>query len=189
VDEQSARTLRVAVVPAAGGTAEPIGEILARLGHTVVELDVVGGAVACEDADVAIAAVALVSADSLELLERIVDDAICPVIAVLHAGTPDYVRAAATLGVFAVVDTQGPEDVASAIDVTLQRFAAYSALHGAGAAVEQARGILMVYHAIEADQALELLRGHAERAGETLLDAAAAVVSAHPLLARRPPPD
>ena len=48
-----------------------------------------------------------------------------------------------------------------AIDITLQRFAEYHSLQGAfgrRALIEQAKGILMARHSINADKAFELLR-------------------------------
>jgi response regulator NasT len=183
-------SLRVTIVHAENEPPELLCEILERLGHEVVARhDLVGGAMAQDDPDVAIASVTLDSTDALELLGRIVDGATCPVIAVLRAGSPEHVRGAATLGVFAVILEDRPEDLSSALDVTLQRFDAYRARHGASgprAAVEQARGILMAHHGVAAGQADEMLRRHAERTGETLVDTAAALVAAHPLLERRP---
>jgi response regulator NasT len=192
VVDQLARTpcLRVALVDADKEAPELLGEIVERLGHEVVARHDLGGrAIAQDDPDVAIASVTLDSTDALELLDRIVDDAICPVVAVLRARSPEYVRAAATLGVFAVIVDDRPENLSSALDVTLQRFIAYRARHGASgprAAVEQARGILMAHHDVAARQADEMLRQHAEVTGQTLVSAAAALVSAHPLLVRYP---
>lgn len=190
VDQQARKpSLCVAIVPAEQEPPEPLCQILERLGHEVVVCrELVGPATALDDADVAIALVALVSTDALDLLARIVDTATCPVIAVLRAASPELVRSAATLGVFDVVFDDHQEDLSTALDVTLQRFAAYRARHGASgpqAAVEQARGILMVHHGVAAGQADQMLRRHAERTGQTLVDVATALVSAHPLLAQR----
>ena len=49
----------------------------------------------------------------------------------------------------------------SAIDITLQRFAEYHNLQGAfgrRAVIEQAKGILMARHSVDADKAFALLR-------------------------------
>jgi len=134
VVHQQARKLSLCVtlVPAEQEPPEPLRQILERLGHEVVVChDLVGSATALDDADVVIALVALVSTDALDLLARIVDTATCPVIAVLRAASPELVRSAATLGVFDVVFDDHQEDLSSALDVTLQRFDAYRARHGA----------------------------------------------------------
>jgi AmiR/NasT family two-component response regulator len=48
--------------------------------------------------------------------------------------------------------------------------------------IEQAKGILMARHAIDADRAFEMLRNHSQRNGHKLSDVAAAVVDSHLLL-------
>ena len=56
-----------------------------------------------------------------------------------------------------IVDTT-PEELQSAIDITLQRFTEYHSLQGAfgrRALIEQAKGILMARRAIDADKAFE----------------------------------
>jgi AmiR/NasT family two-component response regulator len=78
-----------------------------------------------------------------------------------------------------------PDELQSAIDITLQRFSEYQSLQGAfgrRALIEQAKGILMARHAINADAAFELLRTHSQHNGRKLSDVAAAVVESHLLL-------
>lgn len=50
-------------------------------------------------------------------------EAACPVIALLSARDPAYIREAAKRGVFAYIIDTSPEELQSAIDITLQRFA------------------------------------------------------------------
>jgi AmiR/NasT family two-component response regulator len=50
------------------------------------------------------------------------------------------------------------------------------------ATIEQAKGILMARHAIDADKAFERLRGHSQHNGRKLVDVAEAVVASHLLL-------
>jgi AmiR/NasT family two-component response regulator len=110
------------------------------------------------------------------------------VIAILHADDPAYVREAAKRGVFAYIIDGTPDELQSAIDITLQRFAEYQSLQGAfgrRALIEQAKGILMERHAISADAAFEQLRDHSQHNGRKLSDVAAAVVESYLLL--RPP--
>ncbi|HEY8316369.1 MAG TPA: ANTAR domain-containing protein, partial [Gaiellaceae bacterium] len=108
----------------------------------------------------------------------------------LSAEDPVYVRAAAKAGVFAyLVDTK-PEELQSAIDVTLQRFTEYHNLQGAfgrRAVIEQAKGILMARNLVDANRAFELLREHSQHSGQKLADVAAAIVDSHLLLMPQPP--
>ena len=99
-----------------------------------------------EHPDVALVGLGLSSEHALELIEKIVREAACPVIALLSAKDPAYVREAAKRGVFAYIVDTTPEELQSAIDITLQRFAEYHNLQGAfgrRAVIEQAKGILM----------------------------------------------
>ncbi|HEY3542416.1 MAG TPA: ANTAR domain-containing protein, partial [Gaiellaceae bacterium] len=112
-------------------------------------------------------------------------EAACPVIAILHAGDPAYIHEAAKRGVFAYITDGTPDELQSAIDITLQRFAEYQSLQGAfgrRAVIEQAKGILMARHSTTADRAFEMLRDHSQHNGRKLSDVAAAVVESHLLL-------
>jgi hypothetical protein len=91
------------------------------------------------------------------------------VIALLSAEDPAYVREAARRGVFAYIVDTTPEELQSAIDITLQRFSEYHNLQGAfgrRAVIEQAKGILMARHGIDADRAFEMLRNHSQHNGQ-----------------------
>jgi AmiR/NasT family two-component response regulator len=95
------------------------------------------------------------------------------------------VREAAKRGVFAYIVDGDADELQSAIDITLQRFAEYQSLQGAfgrRALIEQAKGILMERHAIGADRAFEMLRGHSQHNGRKLVDVAQAIVDSHLLL-------
>ena len=115
-------------------------------------------------------------------------------IALLSAKDPAYVREAAKRGIFAYIVDTTPEELQSAIDITLQRFAEYHSLQGAfgrRATIEQAKGVLMARHAIDADKAFEMLRHHSQNNGRKLADIAAAIVESHLLLlppTAQPPP-
>jgi response regulator NasT len=107
------------------------------------------------------------------------------VIALLSAKDPAYVHEAAKRGVFAYIVEDSPEELQSAIDITLQRFAEYHSLQGAfgrRALIEQAKGILMARNAVDADRAFELLRDHSQHNGRKLVDVAQAIVDSHLLL-------
>jgi two-component system, response regulator / RNA-binding antiterminator len=170
-----------------------VARVVAGLGHDVIarETDVkdVGAATAREHPDVALVGLGLSSEHALDLIGEIVTEASCPVIALLSTRDPDYVLAAAKRGVFAYIVDTNAEELQSAIDITLQRFAEYHSLRGAfgrRAAIEQAKGILMARHVIDSDQAFEMLRDHSQRNGLKIADIAAAIIDSHRLLV--PPP-
>ena len=107
-------------------------------------------------------------------------------IALLHANDPAYIHEAAKRGVFAYIIDGSPEELQSAIDITLQRFTEYQNLQGAfgrRATIEQAKGILMARHSLTADKAFEMLRNHSQTHGRKLVDVADAIVESHLLLA------
>jgi ANTAR domain len=54
--------------------------------------------------------------------------------------------------------------------------------------IEQAKGILMARHSINAEKAFERLRDHSQHNGRKLSDVAAAVVESHLLLLPPTPP-
>jgi response regulator NasT len=145
----------------------------------------VGAVTARERPDVALVGLGLHSEHALELISEIVREASCPVIALLSANDPAYIHEAAKRGVFAYIVDGSPEELQSAIDITLQRFAEYQSLQGAfgrRATIEQAKGILMARHAIDADRAFEMLRDHSRHNGHKVIDVAQAIVDSHLLL-------
>jgi two-component system, response regulator / RNA-binding antiterminator len=170
-----------------------LAEVVAGLGHEVIasEVDVrdVAAVTAREQPDVALVGLGLSSEHALELISEIVRDAACPVIALLIEADPTYVREAAKRGVFAYIVDSTPDELQSAIDITLQRFTEYHNLQGAfarRALIEQAKGVLMARRGIDAEAAFELMREQSQRTGEKLGQVAAAVLSSHRLFA--PPP-
>jgi AmiR/NasT family two-component response regulator len=166
-----------------------LAEVVAGLGHEVIahEIDVreVGAVTAREHPDVALVGLGLSSEHALELIAEIVHEAACPVIALLSTKDSAYVNEAAKRGVFAYIVDTSPEELQSAIDITLRRFAEYHNLQGAfgrRAVIEQAKGILMARHAIDQERAFELLRAHSQRNGHKVVDVAEAIVDSHLLL-------
>jgi AmiR/NasT family two-component response regulator len=100
-------------------------------------------------------------------------------------GDPAYIREAAKRGVFAYIVGASPEELQSAIDITLQRFTEYHNLQGAfgrRAVIEQAKGILMARHGIAQEAAFEMLRSHSQNNGRKVIDVAEAIVDSHLLL-------
>lgn len=189
IAENKVEHLRILIANERRDRLELLAQVVIRLGHEVIarEVDVkeVGAVTAQEQPDVALVGLGLSSEHALELISEIVRDASCPVIALLSANNPAYVHEAAKRGVFAYIVDTIPEELQSAIDVTLQRFTEYHNLQGAfgrRAVIEQAKGILMARHATSADKAFEMLREHSQHNGHKLADVAAAVVESHQLM-------
>lgn len=166
-----------------------LADVVSGLGHEVIARSVdvreVGAVTAREQPDVALVGLGLSSEHALTLIAEIVHEAACPVIALLSAENPDYVREAAKRGVFAYIVDSTPEELQGAIDITLQRFSEYHNLQGAfgrRAVIEQAKGILMARHSLNADNAFEMLREHSQHNGRRVAEVAAAVVDSHLLL-------
>ena len=166
-----------------------LADVVTGLGHEVVarEVDVreVAKVTASEHPDVALVGLGISSEHALDLISEIVREASCPVIALLTAKDPLYVREAAKRGVFAYIVDTTPAELQSTLDITLQRFSEYHNLQGAfgrRAVVEQSKGILMARHGINADRAFELLREHSQHNGQKVGAVAAAIVESHLLL-------
>jgi response regulator NasT len=193
--ENEGEHLRILIANERRDRLELLAQVVAGLGHEVIarEVDVreVASVTAREQPDVALVGLGLSSEHALDLISEIVREAFCPVIALLSAKDPLYVHAAAKRGVFAYIVDTTPEELQSTLDITLQRFTEYHNLKGAfarRAVIEQAKGILMARHAINADKAFELLREHSQHNGNKLADVAAAIVDSHQLLMPAPEP-
>jgi AmiR/NasT family two-component response regulator len=172
-----------------------VAPIVAALGHEVIarEVDVedVGAVTVRERPDVALVGLGESSEHALHLVERIVHESACPVIALIHAPDPDFVKEASKRGVFAYITDADAKDWQSSIDIVLRRFAEYHDLEGAfgrRAVTERAKGILMERHSVDEPAAFELLREHARSTNRKLVDVAGAVVDGHRLLPKQPQP-
>jgi AmiR/NasT family two-component response regulator len=170
-----------------------VAPIVAALGHEVIarEIDVadVGPATARERPDVALVGLGESSDHALGLIEKIVHEAACPVIALIHAPDPNFVKEASKRGVFAYITDAEAKDWQSSIDIVLRRFAEYHDLEGAfgrRAVTERAKGILMERHSVDETAAFEMLRDRSRTANRKLVDVATAVVDGHGLLPRQP---
>ena len=84
-----------------------------RLGHEVyrafrIEVNDVGAVTARERPDVALVGSAKSSDHALMLIEKIVQESACPVIVLIHAADPEFVREASKRGIFAyITDGEG----------------------------------------------------------------------------------
>ena len=98
---------------------------MTSLGHDVIpretDLADVGPVTAAERPDVAIVIVGESSERALSLIDGIVREAQCPVIAYLDVDDQGFIREAARRGIFAYVTEGSHEEIQSRIDIVLHR--------------------------------------------------------------------
>src|ERR671916_699708 len=159
-----------------------VAPVVASLGHEgiarEIEVDDVGPVTARERPDVALVGLGESSDHALVLIEKIVQEAACPVIVLIHAPDPAFVREASKRGIFAYITDADAGDWQSSIDIVLRRFAEYHDLEGAfgrRALTERAKGILMERHSVDEDAAFEMLRDHSRSVNRRLVDVAGPV--------------
>jgi AmiR/NasT family two-component response regulator len=161
-----------------------VKRIVESLGHEVItpqiEVADVGEFTRLEKPDVALVGLGASTQHALDLIERIVYEAVCPVVALLHLPDQEFVAEAARRGVFAYATDDEPlEDWQNAIEIALRRFAQLHDLEDAfakRAITERAKGILIERHSISEFDALQLLRERAKLDSSTLVEAAQAVI-------------
>jgi response regulator NasT len=194
MDAESTPRLRVLVSDGPGVRLDEVTVTVAGLGHDVIaresSLPDVARITATERPDVAVVIVHEGTAKALQLIDRIVHEAACPVIAVLDVQDREFINEAAKRGIFAyIADGHDPQEMQSAIDIVLRRFAEYHALEGAfgrRAVTERAKGILMERYNVDEQAAFDILRDQARRTHRKLVDIADAVVSSRSMLPARP---
>jgi AmiR/NasT family two-component response regulator len=194
MDPDANISLRVLVADGPGEHLDVVTRTVAGLGHEVIakesSLTEVARLTATERPDVALVMVSDGTSHALAIIDRIVHEARCPVIAILHVQDRAFINQAAKRGIFAyIVDGADSQELQSAIDIVLRRFAEYHNLEGAfgrRAVTERAKGILMERHGIDERAAFDMLREHARRTQRKLVEVAEGVVSAHRLLPARP---
>jgi AmiR/NasT family two-component response regulator len=170
-----------------------VARVVVALGHEVIareiEVEDVGAVTARERPDVALVGLGANSQHALDLIDKIVREAACPVIALLHEPDPGFVKEASKRGVFAHISDDDVDDWQSSIDIVLRRFSEYHDLEGAfgrRALTERAKGILMERHSIDEGAAFAMLRDRSRIDNRKLIDLAAAVVDGHRLLPKQP---
>ena len=91
------------------------------MGHHVIarslEVSEVAAATAETMPDVALVAQCESSEHALELISQIVQEAACPVIAILETKDAEFVNEAAKRGIFAYVTDGDPEELQGAVDI------------------------------------------------------------------------
>jgi AmiR/NasT family two-component response regulator len=182
--------LRVLVANERQDRLAVVAEVVANLGHEVIapqiEVSEVGAVTAREQPDVAFVGLGESSQHALELIEQIVHEAACPVVALLHEPDPGFVIEAARRGVFAYITDGDPQDWQNSIEIVLRRFAEFRDLEGAfkrRTITERAKGILMERHAVDEERAFQLLRDQARRTQSLLVDTAQSIIEGTPLTA------
>ena len=187
---ESVLRLRVLVSDGPGVRLDEVTQTVAALGHDVIaresSLPDVARITSTERPDVALVIVHEANAKALQLIDRIVHEAACPVIAIIDVEDRDFINEAAKRGIFAyIADGHDPQEMQSAIDIVLRRFAEYHNLEGAfarRALIERAKGILMERHDIDEKSAFDMLRAEARRTHRKVVDLADVVISGRPLL-------
>lgn len=166
-----------------------VAAIVVELGHEVIareiEVDDVGAVTARERPDVALVGLGHSSDHALVMIDKIVHEAACPVVVLLHARDPGFVKEASKRGVFAHISDADVEDWQSSIDIVLRRFAEFRDLEGAfgrRALIERAKGILMERHGIDEATSFDMLRESSRVDNRKLIDLASAVVDGYRLL-------
>jgi len=127
--------LRVLIANQRADRLEILAEVVKGLGHEVIAREIhvsdVAAVTARERPDVALVGLGESAEHALGQISEIVAQAFCPVIALLDAYDGEWVNEAASRGVFAYIVDSRPEELQSAIDITLRRFSEYQHLQGA----------------------------------------------------------
>jgi two-component system, response regulator / RNA-binding antiterminator len=127
--------LRVLIANQRPDRLELLSRVVGGLGHEVIAREIhvrdVGRVTARVRPDVALVGLGESSEHALELISEIVRGAFCPVIALMEAFDGDWIDQAAQRGVFAYIVDSRPEELQSAIDITLRRFSELQSLQGA----------------------------------------------------------
>jgi AmiR/NasT family two-component response regulator len=127
-------TLRILIAKQRPERLALLNEVVEGLGHEVIAREIHVSEVAAVTArlrpDVALVGLGESSEHALELITEIVRGSFCPVIALLESFDAEFIDDAAERGVYAyIVDTR-PEELQSAIDITLRRYAEFADLQG-----------------------------------------------------------
>jgi AmiR/NasT family two-component response regulator len=177
------KPLRVLVANERQDRLADVADLVASLGHEgiapQIEVSEVGPVTAREQPDVAFVGLGASSQHALELIEQIVHEAACPVVALLHEPDPGFVIEAARRGIFAYITDGDPQEWQNSIEIVLRRFAEFRDLEGAfkrRAITERAMGILMERHAVDEERAFQMLRDHARGTHAVLVETAQSIV-------------
>jgi AmiR/NasT family two-component response regulator len=182
--------LRVLVANEDASRLGELADITVAMGQVVVAREVHVDAVADRAREVLpdVAVVGLHdhhTAHALGMIEEIVGEGICPVVAVVEGSDPEFVSSAAQSGIFAYTSSLDGDALRGAFDIALRRFGQAEELEGAlarRAVIERAKGILMERYGIDDRAAFEKLRDQSQRTGQKLLAICQALLNSHSLL-------
>jgi AmiR/NasT family two-component response regulator len=183
--------LRVLVANERQDRLAEVAAVVEGLGHEVIapqiEVSEVGLVTAREQPDVAFVGLGASSQHALELIEQIVHEAACPVVALVHEPDPEFVIEAAKRGIFAYITDGNPQEWQNSIEIVLRRFAEFRDLEGAfkrRAITERAKGILMARHEVDEERAFQMLRDDARRTQTVLVETAQSIIDGKQLTER-----
>jgi AmiR/NasT family two-component response regulator len=189
VDERKAEDLRVLIANEPSHAPALVRTLVETLGHHVIAPrlgeDDLARVVARSRPDVTLVAIGDDAGYALALIEQVVLEAACPVIALLDSPDPDQLREASRRGAFGTITDRDVGTWQSAIDIAWRRFDDFRKLEaafGRRAVIERAKGILMERHAIDESTAFGLLRRHSRTTNRRLIEVAGAVADGHALL-------
>jgi AmiR/NasT family two-component response regulator len=192
--------LRVLIANQRKDRLELLARVVSGLGHEVIareiHVDEVGAVTARERPDVALVGLGESSEHALQLITEIVRGAFCPVIALLEAYDSDWIDQAAQRGVYAYIVDSRPEELQSAIDITLRRFAEFQNMNGAFElrkaevlrdaenSLTRRRQLLEIHDGVVQQLAVAQLALGMDRADETRESLALALENARSLVSR-----
>ena len=187
-DLYEVRPLRVLIANERHDRLLNVRRIVEAMGHQVItpqiEVEDVGEFTRVEKPDVALVGLGESTQHALDMIERIVYEAVCPVVALLSSPDKAFVTEAARRGVFAyATDDEPAEDWQNVIEIALRRYAQLHDLEDAfakRAITERAKGILIERHGVSEFQALGMLRERAKLDSSTLVEAAQAIIDGTP---------
>jgi AmiR/NasT family two-component response regulator len=186
--------LRVLIANELVERLDRVSHVVEGLGHEVVarsfDPQSVGLLSRERRADVALVGLGLDSGHALDLIDQIVREASCPVIALLDARDPGSSTKRRSVG-----SSPTSSSTAARRSSRTRSRSRCGALRsstnlqggfGRRATIEQAKGILMARNGIDADDAFALLKLHSQRSGQKLVDVAEAITRTHTVLAPDP---
>lgn len=177
-----------------------LGSVLQELGHDVtpfaVSVNEASELIVREDPDLTIVVFHRDDDHALALIAEAVETASGPVIAQIRGRDDvDFVARAAERGISAYVESDDPQQVQAAIEVTIRRYREAARLNEKvaqlesalerRAVIERAKGILMERHGVDDKDAFARMRDHARAHNRRVVDVAQAVVDGHALLPAR----
>jgi AmiR/NasT family two-component response regulator len=190
--------LRVLVADEDHAALDRLASMLKELGHEVTARAVSVRELSREinetHPDVAIVKLHGDEDHALDLIDELVQEAECAVLALMEVEEPEFVAVAAEKGLFGFVAPATPEAIQSEIEITIRRHGELRRLSdeveqletalARRAIIERAKGILMERHGVDEREAFQMLRDHARSSNLKLIEVARSVATGHRLLSR-----